>query len=174
MAVQRSTVDLSTFPDLVVVYLGMRVNALAGLKTLFGLGPQIERSHKGMPDGLLLHENFVISLIPPHLGMRQYWRDFASLEAWTRSEPHRTWWTDFLRNSGGTGFWHETYRADGGIEAIYDDMDVPIGMLKFAPVIEARGSMFSARRRLAAAGVRDGITGDEPAAPVPETESRPG
>jgi hypothetical protein len=173
MSVRRSTVDLSSFPDLVVVYLGMRVNALAGFKTLIGLGPQIERSHKAMPDGLLLHENFVFSLVPPHVGMRQYWRDFASLEAWTRSEPHREWWKSFLRNSGGTGFWHETYRARGGIEAIYDDMDAPIGMLKFAPTADARGGMFSARRRLAAVGARDGITGEEPTAAVPEADLPP-
>jgi hypothetical protein len=31
--VARQTVDLSGFPDLVVIYLGMRVNAWAGLKT---------------------------------------------------------------------------------------------------------------------------------------------
>ena len=37
--VERRTVDLSGFPDLVVVYLGMRVNHLTGLKTLFGFGP---------------------------------------------------------------------------------------------------------------------------------------
>lgn len=37
MPVQRRTVDLSGYPDLVVVYLGMRVNALAGLKTLRSL-----------------------------------------------------------------------------------------------------------------------------------------
>ena len=39
--VHRQTVDLSAYPDLVVIYLGLRVNALTGLKTAFGLGPQI-------------------------------------------------------------------------------------------------------------------------------------
>ena len=170
MSVQRRTVDLSGYPDLVVVYLGMRVNALAGLKTLIGFGPKIENSHKAMPDGLLLHENYVFSLIPPHVGMRQYWRDFGSLEAWTRSDPHREWWKTFLRNSGGTGFWHETYRAAGGIEAIYDDIRTPIGMLKFAPAVDARGGMFSARKRLVAAGARDAIAGEEPAAVIPEND----
>ena len=66
--------------------------------------------------------------------MRQYWRDFESLERWTRSEPHRDWWKNFLRDSGGTGFWHETYALRGGFEAIYDDMPQPIGMMKFAPL----------------------------------------
>jgi hypothetical protein len=147
MAVERRTVDLSAYPDLVVIYLGMRLNAWRGLKTFFGLGPQIERSWKAKPDGLLLHENLIFSLVPLHGGMRQYWRDFESLERWARSEPHRIWWQNFLRDSGGTGFWHETYFMRGGMETIYDDMTAPIGMLKFAPTKPARGPMFSARTR---------------------------
>jgi hypothetical protein len=112
--VERKTVDLSPFPDLVVIYLGMRVNTLTGVKTLFGFGPQIKNSVDQKPDGLLLHENFIMSLIPLHLGMRQYWRDFDALEAWARSTPHREWWRDFLRSSRGTGFWHEAYFMRGG------------------------------------------------------------
>jgi hypothetical protein len=38
-----------------------------------------------------------------------------------------------LRDSGGTGFWHETYFMRGGMEAIYDDMPRPVGFLNFAP-----------------------------------------
>lgn len=90
-AVERRTVDLSAYPDLVVIYLGMRVNALAGLKTVLGIGPRIADSVRAQPDGLLLHESILFSLIPLHLGMRQYWRDFEALERWTRSEPHRAW-----------------------------------------------------------------------------------
>ena len=146
--VDRRTVDLSAYPDLVVVYLGMRVNVLHGLKTLIGFGPRIEDSVKAKPDGLLLHENLLFSLYPVHVGMRQYWRDFASLEKWSRSDPHRQWWKTFLRDSGGTGFWHETYSLRGGFEAIYDDMPQPIGMMKFTPLSTARGSVFSSRQRL--------------------------
>ena len=83
--VDRRTVDLSAYPDLVVVYLGMRVNAFYGLKRLLGLGPQIADSVKARPDGLLLHESFLFSMFPLHAGMRQYWRDYESLERWTRS-----------------------------------------------------------------------------------------
>jgi Domain of unknown function (DUF4188) len=150
--VNRRTVDLSAYPDLIVIYLGMRVNALAGIKKLLGLGPQIAKSVAAKPDGLLLHEDLIFSLFPPHLGMRQYWRDFESMERWTRSAPHRQWWKDFLRESGGTGFWHETYSIRGGIEAIYDDMQTPIGLMKFAPLSSARGSVFSARQRLSREG----------------------
>lgn len=68
----RRTVDLSGYPNLVVIYLGMRVNALTGLKTLLGFGPKIAASVDAQPDGLLLHENLIFSLFPPHAGMRQY------------------------------------------------------------------------------------------------------
>src|SRR5262249_24119610 len=87
-----------------------------------------------------------------HFGMRQYWRDFDALEAWSRSEPHRIWWQNFLRDSGGTGFWHETYFHRGGIEAGYDDIPVRIGLAAFAPVEPAKGAMFSARRRAGLGG----------------------
>ncbi len=149
--VSRRTVDLSQYPDLVVVYLGMRVNRIAGLKTLIGFGPRIAKSVEAQPEGLLRHENFVFSFFPMHAGMRQYWRDMESLLQWTRSEPHRQWWKNFLRDSGGTGFWHETYTLRGGMEAIYDDIAPKIGLMSFAPVVPARGSMFTAAHRSARA-----------------------
>lgn len=157
---KRETVDLSAFPRLVVIYLGMRVNTFTGIKTLLGFGPKISSAVASKPDGLLLHENLFYSF--RHFGMRQYWRDFEALEAWSRSEPHRLWWQEFLRDSGGTGFWHETYFRGGGIEAVYVDMETPTGMARFAPVIPARGAMFSARKRSAVAG--------EAAAPEAVTE----
>jgi hypothetical protein len=43
-------------------------------------GPKIRKSVEAQPDGLLLHENLLFSLFPPPAGMRQYWRDFGSLE----------------------------------------------------------------------------------------------
>jgi hypothetical protein len=145
--VERKTVDLSGYPDLVVIYLGMRVNRMTGMKTLMGFGPKISSSVSARPQGLLHHEVFYFSLFPTHLGIRQYWCDMDSLLAWTRSEPHRQWWQNFLRDSGGTGFWHETYLRRGGIEAIYDDVPEPIGMMGFAPVVKARGPMFGAAER---------------------------
>src|SRR6516164_8761589 len=144
--VERKTVYLSPFPDLVVIYLGMRVNALTGVKTLLGFGPQIKNSVDQKPDGLLLHENFIMSVIPLHLGMRQYWRDFDALEAWSRSPPHRDWWRDFLRSSRGTGFWHEAYFMrwhGGGLRRCAD----PLRFRTIRPLQPARGPMFSARNR---------------------------
>jgi hypothetical protein len=160
--VDRRTVDLAAYPALVVIYLGMRVNAPRGIRRLLSLGPQISKSVADRPDGLLKHENVIWSLFPPHLGMRQYWRDFDSLERWARSLPHKRWWLQFVRDSGGTGFWHEVYSMRGGMEAIYDNMAVPFGFAAFAPVEPARGAMFSVRDRLRLGG--------EPivASPVPE------
>ena len=164
--VNRVTVDLSAYPNLVVIYLGMRVNRIRGLKTLLGFGPRIQDAVAANPDGLLLHENFLFSLFPTHFGMRQYWRDFESLEAWARSEPHRAWWAKFLRDSGGTAFWHETYFMKGGMEAIYDDAHAPVGLMRFARNVPALGAMFSARRRA-------GIEG-EPRASAPAGEAEAG
>jgi len=112
--------------------------------------PRITKAAQDLPDGLLSHETFLWSLFPPHAGVRQYWRDFAALETWSRSEPHRAWWKSFLRDSGGTGFWHETYFLRGGVEAVFDDIPTPIGLMRFAPRRIAKGSMFTARQRAAA------------------------
>jgi hypothetical protein len=122
------------------------------VKTLVGFGPKIGAAAGAKPDGLLLHENLVFSLLPLHLGMRQYWRDFDSLERWARSEPHRTWWREFVQDSGGTGFWHESYFMRGGMEAVYDDVPGRLGFMRFAPVVPARGAMFSARGRAGRSG----------------------
>ena len=141
------------FPDLVVIYLGMRVNAWTGIKTLLGFGPQIKNSVEHTnPDGLLLHENFIMSLIPLHLGMRQYWRDFDALEAWARSTPHREWWA--------TSFGHLVARVFGtrliSCVAVWKRFTTTYrfgwGFGQFAPMQSARGPMFSARTRAKVAG----------------------
>jgi hypothetical protein len=67
--VERRTVDLSGYPDLVVIYLGMRVNRLTGLKTLLGFGPKISNSVTRRPHGLLLHETLIFSLFPLHVAI---------------------------------------------------------------------------------------------------------
>ena len=105
------------------------------------LGKPIELAGAAKPEGLLHYENnLIFSLYPMHVGMRWYWRDLASLEAWAKSEPHRTWWRDFLKDSGGTGFWHETYHMRGGMEAIYSDVDTAVGFSAFMPMQPARVS----------------------------------
>ena len=144
--------DLSSYPDLVVIYLGMRVNSPRGVQTLISFGPKIRQSVQAQPDGLLVHENLLFSLIPPHAGMRQYWRDFDSLERWARSLPHQRWWQQFLRDRGELG-------QAGPRHVDVDRLDLAaaeVGLVPkagAAPVTPARGSLFSARRRL---GMREG------------------
>jgi hypothetical protein len=151
---RRQTADLSAYPDLVVIYLGMRATTPRGVRTLMRYGPQIRRSAAARPDGLLRHDMLLWGLFPPHFGMRQYWRDFDALERWARSAPHAGWWRALLSDMGGTGFWHETYHVRGGMESVYLDMP-PTGFASFAPVDDARRSLFSARRRMRMAGSDD-------------------
>jgi len=143
----RYTVDLSAYPDLVVIYLGMRVEEPRGVETVQTLGPQIRASVEEQPEGLLLHEDLTFSEEPLHVGMRQYWRDFDSLEGWASTLPHKKWWTDYLRDRGGTSFWHETYFRSGGFESMYVDVGDRVGLGRIAPSAPATGPMFSARQR---------------------------
>ena len=58
-----------------------------------------------------------------------------------------------MRDTAGTGFWHELYFMRGGMEAVYLDLaDPPLGFLNFAPAEPARGATFSARSRLKVGG----------------------
>lgn len=163
-APHRQTADLSGYPDLVVILLGMRAHSLRGMRTLFRYGPRIRASAAAEPDGLLRHEMVLWGMDPRHPGMRQYWRDFDSLERWARTDPHAAWWRDLLSDMGGTGFWHETYFLKGGMESVFLDMS-STGFSAFAPVVGARKSLFSARRRM-----RMADPPDSPAQPVTEAQ----
>ena len=147
-ATKAVSVDLTAYPDLVVVYLGFRVSTWRGLRALLGIGGKLSHIARNKPDGLLVHESVVYGM--NHIGMRQYWRDFDSLEAFTRSDPHRTWWRDFSKDPAGSGFWHEAYRKSGGMEAIYLGMPKPIGLGAFAAARAPTGPFMSSRQRLAA------------------------
>ncbi|MEE3623067.1 phenylacetaldoxime dehydratase family protein [Nitrospirillum sp. BR 11752] len=147
MQQRRASVDLCAYPDLVVIYLGFHVNSLRGLLGLMRLGRGLTRIARDFPEGLLAHEQIIYGL--RHIGMRQYWRDLDSLERFTRSEPHRTWWREFLAKDSGAGFWHETYRRQGGMEAVYVNMPRPIGFGAFADARPPTGPFMSARDRLA-------------------------
>lgn len=145
----RDTVDLSAFPDLVVVMLGFHARRLRGLIPLMKVGKGLAAIRRDPPDGLLADEQVLFGW--NHVGMRQYWRDLDSLGAFTRSMPHSVWWRDFLRDPQGCGFWHEAYSARGGIEAIYVAMPDLLGLGRFAPVVPATGRMMTSRDRLSAA-----------------------
>jgi hypothetical protein len=145
-AVTRKSVDLSAYPNLVVVILGFRIRKLRGIAAMLGIGKGLRQIQADPPDGLLSSEQFLFAL--NHVGIRQYWRDMESLEAFTRTEPHSRWWRDFLRDSGGAGFWHESYSRQG-MEAVYIDMPGPVGFDRFAPERKPTGPFMSARQRMA-------------------------
>ena len=147
MSYSRRSVDLSGYPDLVVVYLGYRATGLKGLRSLLRIGRGLRSIRSDPPDGLLSHEGVWFGLMHP--GFRQYWRDFESLEAFTRAPQHKAWWRDFARHAGGGGIWHEAYRIRGGMEAIYSGVPA-IGFASFAPERDPVGSFMSARQRIAA------------------------
>jgi len=144
----RQSVDLTNYPGLVVVYLGFHVSTWRGLLAVLGIGKALRSVIRHKPDGLLLHEPLFYSL--RHIGMRQYWRDLDSLEEFTRSAPHKTWWREFSRDAKGSGFWHEAYRKEGGMEALYMNMPYPTGFAAFAPAAQPEGSYRTSRGRLAA------------------------
>lgn len=151
----RETVDLSSYPDLVIIRAGMRANSLQGVVKLFKYGYQIIESVNGLddskeltPEGLLHMEDEIHSLLPPHFVIRQYWEDIDSLEEWTHTGTHSELWDELAENPEGTSFWHELYSRDG-IEAIYNGMaSTPTGMMNFAPTESLDGELSSIRDRL--------------------------
>ncbi len=148
MGYSRRSVDLSGYPDLVVVYLGFRATGLRAARKLVGLARGLRQVKRHMPDGLLSHEDIWFGFMHP--GFRQYWRDWESLEAFTRASPHKGWWADFARDPQG-GIWHETYRLRGGMEAIYSGVPA-IGLASFAPGRAPEGPFMSARERVKVGG----------------------
>ncbi|EZP51254.1 monooxygenase family protein [Sphingomonas sp. RIT328] len=145
-SINRQSVDLSAYPDLVMILLGFRVKGWRGLRALRRIGPGLHAIARNRPDGLLAHEGMMFSLT--HFGFRQYWQDMDSLERFTRGGPHADWWRDVRALSAGAGFWHETYHARGGVEALYVAMPEPVGLQHFAAERRPDGPFMSARSRI--------------------------
>jgi hypothetical protein len=146
--VERKTVDLSGFPNLVVIYLGMRVNRMTGHQDAARLWPP--RFLPPQPPSPPACSRTRPSSIPyfrrtsgcGNTGAiwNPCWHGPAPIPIGNGGNPS-------FNNSGGTGFWHETYFRTGGMEAIYDDIPKPVGFMRFAPVVSARGAMFGAANR---------------------------
>lgn len=142
----RRSVDLSAYPDLVVVYLGFRASAPRGFLTLWQIGLGLRKIQAHYPPGLLLHEYFLLG--PNHVGFRQYWTDFQSLQEFTVAPQHAAWWAIMGKDTKGGGIWHETYCRRGGIEAVYINMP-PLGLSRFAPELDPVGRAMTSAQRLA-------------------------
>lgn len=144
----RETVDLSGYPDLVMILLGLRLKSFRALAALPRIGRGLAVIRRVPPDGLLGQDQFLWGW--NHVGIRHYWRDAEALERFTKAEPHGGWWRDFMRDTQGSGFWHELYRARGGVEAIYVAMPERIGLASFAPPRKPIGPFMSSADRLRA------------------------
>lgn len=145
-APNRQSVDLSDYPDLVMIMLGFQIRGWRGLIAMHRIRSGLNRIARERPEGLLAHEGMMFGL--SHLGFRQYWRDLDALERFTRSEPHAAWWRRIRELSANAGFWHETYHAKGGVEALYVAMPQPVGLQHFAPERRPVGPFMSARARV--------------------------
>lgn len=142
----RETVDLGNYPDLVVIILGLKLRSLKALPSFMDIGRGLSGLSRTPPDGLLANEPFLFGW--NHVGIRQYWRDAASLEKFTKQAPHSGWWKSFLQDNRDCSFWHEIYNARGGVEGIYIDTPDRVGLGRFAPMRPAVGPYFSSKERL--------------------------
>lgn len=94
----------------------------------------------------------------------QYWSSFETLEAYAKAKDlnHVPAWADFNRKMAATeavGIYHETYRiAPGQFENVFVNMP-PTLLGNCTTLIEAKGSLATARGRMAQAA------NDRPAAP---------
>ena len=122
-----------------VISWACRVDRLAGLKTLLGFRPKIRDAVGRRPDGLLLHEDLLYSLVPPHAGMRQY--GGTSVLGAVGAVGAAPAVVAAVRARRRAGFWHETYFMRGGTEAIYDDVPRPVGW-----PVRAGGAVVVSRR----------------------------
>jgi hypothetical protein len=140
----------------VVFLIGMRINKWwrfdKWLPVANAMTPMIMTLMKHPEKGLLHLESFwnlnTVAIV-------QYWRSFEDLEQFARnpSDPHLESWKKFNKAVGpdGTvGIWHETYMVDPNkYECIYGNMPA-FGLGKALEHVEAVGSRYTAKSRLAA------------------------
>ncbi|MDP4006189.1 monooxygenase family protein [Methylobacterium sp. NEAU K] len=159
LRIRSETPDISAYPDLVVMMLGMRAQNLRGALTILRIGGPIDKAGANWPDGLLRYENRILfQIFPLHAGMRWYWRDLKSMEMWSRSDPHKTWWAKFIQNPEGTEFWHETYHMRGGMQGVYLNMRKSYGFSSFLPMAPTAGTI---RSRLETESIAGRLPGTE-------------
>jgi hypothetical protein len=115
--------------DFVVFLIGMRINRPwrpdQWLPVLRAMRPMLRELAADPGSGFLGATSGFLAGGP---ALVQYWRSFEDLERYARDRDasHLPAWRAFnrlVRDSGGVGIWHETYRVRGGeYEAIYGNM----------------------------------------------------
>ena len=145
----RMTVEMDG--DFVVFLIGMRINKpwkIHKWLPVFLAMPRMLDELKRQPDSGFLGHTMSMRVIV------QYWRSFAHLEKYARSQDGRHWpaWVDFNRRVGSSrgdvGIWHETYQVRAGeYEAIYSGMPA-FGLGRVGRLVPTAGKQESARGRM--------------------------
>ncbi|WP_225204983.1 DUF4188 domain-containing protein [Novosphingobium huizhouense] len=144
---------------LVVFIIGMRINRLfkvaKWLPVVRAMGPMIAELERDPRSGFLGWQPMLAGLRTVLLV--QYWRDFDSLETYSRARDKQHWpaWAAFnkaIGTDGSVGIFHETYVvAPGGHETVYVNMP-PFGLGRVGKLVGAEGSRRDARERMKQAG----------------------
>lgn len=166
MAVQAGRYSFEHDDDIVVFFIGMRLNKLRKVHKWLPVAlemPKMLRELERHPDkGLLGYHQFRAGRT---IVLMQYWRSFDHLERFARAgdDPHLEAWRRFnqrVGTNGDVGIFHETYVVPAGnVEAIYNNMP-PFGLA-------AATTCVPVSRRGQSAGYRMGRRpSDEVAVPV--------
>ena len=144
----------AVMPDTFVVFLiGMRINKIWKINKWWPVAMAMPKMIKE------LMANKEIGFISGHAWfgtttiMLQYWESFEKLDAYAKNKNanHLPAWQAFNKNvksSGDVGIWHETYLiSKGGYEAFYNNMPA-FGLGNAGKLVEARGSLQSAKDRI--------------------------
>ena len=160
--------DPDAHAGLVLFHIGMRINRLRAVRTwlpVLAAMPRMLRELSAHPQlGLLSFEVFRSGRT---FLVVQYWRDFASLNAWARAadDLHLPAWRAFnqaARRSDAAGVFHETFVIGAqGSETVYVDMPV-MGLARATRHVPIAGRGQSAAHRIdPAAPDLPAITPDE-------------
>lgn len=128
----RRTADLRDRGDVVVFFIGMRINRLRQvwrwLPVFIAMPQMVVELAKDPSRGLLARPRTYVS--GRTILLVQYWNSFEDLERYARDPEanHLPAWRAFnrrIRDNGSVGIFHETYRvAAGDIETVYANMPV--------------------------------------------------
>ena len=139
--------------DFVVFLIGMRVNKSWKIHRWYPVASAMPRMLREVAEGA--PQNGFLGFTQLGLfALVQYWRDFASLEAYAqdRNHLHQPAWAAFNRAArdarGDVGIWHETYLVKAGqYESVYSGMP-PMGLGIAGELLPASGHREAARGRL--------------------------
>jgi len=135
-------------PTLCVALFGVQFHTPQGQQRYeaAGINEQMAQAlETAQKQGLLLQNRMMMSPEGPLL--LQYWRSYADLDRWARTQPHSAWWRWLLDNAGDDlGFYHEIYQARTA-EAIYEHGTRPVGPAVFCSTHEVPAGEGRSRER---------------------------